>query len=90
MTGRRRATLAGRITRVRGRLELGYDERYRTGRSATPLSVSMSLTETTHPHAVVAAWLAGLLPDNNAVRAGWSRQFAVADNSFSLLVPRIS
>jgi len=34
---------------------------------------------------VVAPWLAGLLPDNNAVRARWSRQFAVGDNPFSLL-----
>jgi serine/threonine-protein kinase HipA len=82
VVGRR---VAARIIRVRGRLELVYDELYRTGGFATPLSVTMSLTETTHPHAVVAPWLAGLLPDDNAVRARWSRQFAVADNPFSLL-----
>jgi serine/threonine-protein kinase HipA len=76
---------AGRITRTRGRLELRYDDTYRAEPDATPLSVTMPLTEARHQHDVVAPWLDGLLPDDDAVRRRWSRRFHVSAQPFALL-----
>jgi serine/threonine-protein kinase HipA len=46
----------------------------------------MPLASAEHSHAVVSAWLEGLLPDDNAVRNQWGRRFQVDSSSaFSLL-----
>lgn len=79
--------VAGTVTRVaRGRLRFDYDDSYRNGADATPLSVSMPTQISSHPDHVVAPWLWGLLPDNDAVLRRWGRQFHVSGSSpFSLL-----
>jgi len=69
-----------------GSLAFEYDESYRTGSGATPLSVSMPLQRRVHPHRVVEPWLWGLLPDNARVLDAWARRYHVSSsNPFSLL-----
>lgn len=69
-----------------GRLRFSYDDRWRTRPDATPLSTSMPLPVATHGHAVVDAFLWGLLPDNSDVLRRWGRRFQVSPaNAFSLL-----
>ncbi len=82
--------VAGMVTRRAGRLELVYDEDYRRSPDATPLSVSMPLAAASHPHSAIAPWLDGLLPDDDAVRRSWGRQFQVSASSpFALLATPI-
>ncbi|MGN6654860.1 MAG: HipA N-terminal domain-containing protein [Rhodanobacter sp.] len=69
-----------------GRLRFDYADAWRRHSDAVPLSLSMPLVRATHPHAVVDAFLWGLLPDNEQILARWSRQFHVsARNAFGLL-----
>jgi serine/threonine-protein kinase HipA len=79
--------LAGHLHRRRGGdLRFDYDDDYRAADEATPLSLSMPRVRTTYEHDVVSPWLWGLLPDNEAVLALWSRTFhASAASAFSLL-----
>lgn len=79
--------VAGTLTRLsRGRLRFDYDDDYRRRSDATPLSLSMPTQVKTHSDNVVTPWLWGLLPDNEAVLARWSRQFHVSASSpFALL-----
>ena len=68
--------VAGLLTRLPGgRLEFRYDEEYAARPAATPLSVSMPLTQPTHPDSVITPWLWGLLPDDPSVLARWARHF---------------
>lgn len=68
------------------RLRFAYDETYTRAPDATPLSLSMPLDIPTHTDQVVAPWLWGLLPDNDAVLRRWARQFGVSATSpFGLL-----
>src|SRR5690606_36445643 len=68
-----------------GRLRFDYADAWRRHSDAVPLSLSMPLVRATHPHAVVDAFLWGLLPDNEQILARWSRQFHVsARNAFGL------
>ena len=70
----------------RGRLRLTYDESWRTGGAATPLSLSMPLGRATHDDDAVRAFLWGLLPDNDQVLQRWAQSFQVsAGNPFALL-----
>ncbi len=80
-------SVAGTVTRLRGgRLRFDYREEYVERRGATPLSVSMPLQVRSHADHVIAPWLWGLLPDNDAVLRRWARQFHVSASSpFSLL-----
>ena len=56
--------LAGELEQLPGgALIFTYDTGYISGRSATPLSLSMPLSATRHGNRVVSAWLEGLLPD---------------------------
>ncbi len=82
---------AGALQRARGgQLTLTYTEDYRRRDGATPLSLSMPLQIPTHRGAALTAWLAGLLPDNDAVLRRWAREFhANAKSPFSLLGTRI-
>lgn len=79
--------VVGSLTRLsRGGLRLDYDEAYRAGPAATPLSLSMPTQVPSYPDHVVAPWLWGLLPDNQAVLDRWARQFHVSASSpFSIL-----
>jgi serine/threonine-protein kinase HipA len=79
--------LAGTLTRLSGgRLRFDYDESYRVRAGATPLSLSMPVHVGSHPDGVVAPWLWGLLPDNDAVLRRWARHYHVSASSpFSLL-----
>ena len=78
---------AGILSRLRGgRLRFDYADEYRDRPNATPLSVSMPTQVRSHPDGVITPWLWGLLPDNEAVLARWSRQFhASASSPFSML-----
>ena len=79
--------IAGTLTRMTGgRLRFDYDDDYRRGPDATPLSVSMPLEVRSHADRAITPWLWGLLPDNEAVLARWSREFHVSISTpFSLL-----
>jgi serine/threonine-protein kinase HipA len=85
------ALLGGReVGRVRqdqrGRLTFTYDDRWRRRRDAYPLSLSMPLAAAEHGHAVVEAFLWGLLPDNSHILDRWGRRFRVsARSAFALL-----
>lgn len=69
-----------------GRLELTYDEAWRNDPGATPLSLSMPLSDASHGDRVVRAVLWGLLPDNEQVLERRARSFHVsAGNPFALL-----
>jgi serine/threonine-protein kinase HipA len=84
-------TVAGTVTRIaRGALRFDYADDYRQRPDATPLSLSMPTQVRSHPDHVITPWLWGLLPDNDAVLARWSRQFQVsAASPFSLLATQI-
>lgn len=78
----------GRVDRdpKRDRLSFHYEEAWRADRGAFPLSLSMPLTAAEHGHAVVEAFLWGLLPDNDGVLRRWGQRFHVSPkNPFHLL-----
>lgn len=78
---------AGRLTQdANGRVAFEYEAGYRSSRSTTPLSLSMPKVGHRYEHATVFPFLAGLLPDNDAVVERWGRLFGVrAANVFGLL-----
>jgi serine/threonine-protein kinase HipA len=68
--------VAGSLARQPGgRLQFSYDEEYIARPAATPLSLSMPLSQPTHPDSVVTPWLWGLLPDDPSVLIRWERHF---------------
>src|SRR3984957_19758724 len=68
--------VAGSLTRLPGgRLQFSYQEEYTARPAATPLSLSMSLSQSTHPDSVITPWLWGLLPDDPSVLMRWERHF---------------
>jgi len=77
----------GRVTSsARARLAFTYDEKWRSAPNAYPLSISMPLALTEHPHRIIESFLWGLLPDNQAILDGWARKFQVsARNAFALI-----
>lgn len=79
--------LVGEVTQENsGRLRFDYDENWRNDPEATPLSLSMPLTASLHPHRVVNAFMWGLLPDNERVLDRWGRDNHVSSrNPFALL-----
>jgi serine/threonine-protein kinase HipA len=83
--------VAGSVTRLTGgRLRFDYDAAYQEQRGHTPLSLSMPIQVSSHPHQRINPWLWGLLPDNDAVLRRWARQFHVSPSSaFSLLATPI-
>ena len=63
----------GRVVQDKdGRYSLSYAEEWRRPRDAVPLSISMPLSRPTHAHTAVAAFLWGLLPDNQEI--GYTRE----------------
>lgn len=79
--------VAGVLRRLpNARVRFEYDDAYRVRSEATPLSLSMPTQVQAYTDQVVAPWLWGLLPDNDAVLARWARQFHVSASSpFALL-----
>ncbi len=79
--------LVGQLTRdAAGVLTFAYEEVWRADANAYPLSVSMPLARREHAGEIVAAYLWGLLPDNEIILEGWARRFKVsARNPFALL-----
>lgn len=61
-----------------GRLAFVYDEEWRTGDSAYPLSLSMPLLAREHSDRAIRAYLWGLLPENPDVLAWWARRYGVS------------
>lgn len=67
--------LMGRITRhAHSRLRFAYEASWREHADAVPLSLSMPLTLSEHPHGPVEAFLWGLLPDSERVLDRWARR----------------
>lgn len=77
----------GRLTRDdAGSFTFEYEAAWLADESAYPLSISMPLTRARHSGDVVAAYLWGLLPDNELILDGWAKRFKVsARNPFALL-----
>jgi len=77
----------GRVVQdMDGRYSFTYAEEWRRRRDVVPLSVSMPLSQPTHDHRPIAAFLWGLLPDNQEILAAWARREQVsAGNPFALL-----
>ena len=70
---------AGIITRDGGRLSLAYDTEYLADPTATPLSLSLPLTDKAHHNRAIEAYLRGLLPDHDGVRRRWAQAFGLRD-----------
>lgn len=71
---------------ARGRLVFAYDHGWRADADAYPLSISMPLTVPEHRGEVVAAYVWGLLPDNDLILDSWGKRFQVsARNPLALL-----
>ena len=69
-----------------GQLKFEYDEEWREGRIQIPLSLSMPLAERAHRHDRIAAFIWGLLPDNELILQRWAAQFQVSPRSpFALI-----
>jgi len=76
----------GLVKRLKGHLEFEYVRSWRSAPGAYPLSLSMSLAATDHPHTAIEPFLWGLLPDNELVLQRWATSFHVsARNVFGLI-----
>lgn len=63
-----------------------YDNNYRVGPGATPLSLSIPLSAVSHRKRTVLPFFQGLLPDNSLALEAIARRFEVsARNPFALL-----
>ncbi|HEX4058116.1 MAG TPA: type II toxin-antitoxin system HipA family toxin [Galbitalea sp.] len=68
-----------------GNTTFSYDDAYRRGEDATPLSLSMPLTQERHPSRVIVPFLQGLLPDNDPRLARLAAEYQTSTNPFALL-----
>lgn len=74
------------VQNKQGRLKFTYDDAWRKAEGAYPLSLSMPLAASEHGHAVIDAFIWGLLPDNEFVLTQWAKKFQVsARNAFALI-----
>ncbi|WP_394838954.1 HipA N-terminal domain-containing protein [Pendulispora rubella] len=80
--------LVGHLRRDRrGKLTFVYADEWAGSPDAYPISLSMPLTMSEHRHAVVDAYIWGLLPDNELILERWARRFQVSPrNAFALLL----
>lgn len=69
--------VAGVIERRAGRMTLSYLPEHLERRNATPLSLSMPLSDSSYPTRPVEAYLRGLLPDHADVRDRWANKSGV-------------
>lgn len=68
------------------RYQFTYEASWQRNKVATPLSLSMPLTDDVHDDAVVRPYLRGLLPDNDDVIRRWAQTYEVSAKSpFALL-----
>jgi serine/threonine-protein kinase HipA len=82
--------IVGRVTSsTRARLTFIYDEKWRSAPNAYPLSISMPLALTEHPHRVIESFLWNLLPDNQNILDGWGRKFQVSARSAFALISAV-
>jgi len=79
--------IAGKVIQdARGKLKFRYEDSWRERRGAYPLSLSMPLAASEHAHAVIEAFIWGLLPDNEFVLGKWAQRFQVsARSAFGLI-----
>ncbi len=76
----------GIVNQKSGRLTFTYSRSWFSAAGAYPLSLSMPLASQTHPHAAIASFIWGLLPDNETVLRQWAQRFQVSPrNPFSLI-----
>jgi len=76
----------GTVTYRGNRLDFRYALSWQESQDAFPLSVSMPLATSDHPHEVIEPYLWGLLPDNQSVLDLWGKRFHVSSrNVFRLL-----
>ncbi len=74
------------VRQQRGRLAFTYADAWRSAPGAYPLSLSMPLAASEHPHAAIEPFIWGLLPDNEFVLNRWAQQFHVSPrNAFALI-----
>lgn len=91
MTDRLIALLAGReigqvLRQKSGRLAFRYNKTWQAYPDAYPLSLSMPLALSEHPHAKIDAFLWGLLPDNEKIISTWASRYHVSPkNAFGLI-----
>jgi serine/threonine-protein kinase HipA len=83
------AQRVGRVSARRGNHRFEYDERWRSDRSAFPLSLSLPLTLGTHSGAPVTHFLRGLLPDNDRLLRQWGQRFGVSHNNALKLLAHV-
>jgi serine/threonine-protein kinase HipA len=70
---------------LQGNTTFSYDDEYRRGDDATPLSLSMPLTQERHPPRVTVPFLQGLLPDNDARLTRLAAEYQTSTSPFALL-----
>jgi serine/threonine-protein kinase HipA len=77
---------AGTIVESGGTLRFRYDTGYLSNPSATPLSLSMPMSDVVYTRSRIETFIKGLLPDNEAVRRLWATRFGVRPgDTFGLL-----
>ncbi len=72
-----------------GRPSLEYDAAWRAGVRSLPLSLSLPLRHLRHATPAVAAYLWGLLPDNDLVLDRWARRFGTTAGSVMGLLAHV-
>ena len=80
---------AGTVKQERGRLSFAYSDNWRSVEGAYPLSLSMPLAATEHPHSAIEPFLWGLLPDNEHVLRRWGQRFQVSARSAFALISNV-
>jgi len=73
----------------RGRLKFIYNDEWREARGAYPLSLSMPIAASEHPHDVIEAFIWGLLPENELVLERWAKKFQVSARSAFALISHV-
>ncbi|MEU2199833.1 type II toxin-antitoxin system HipA family toxin [Isoptericola sp. NPDC019482] len=81
--------VAGVIERDRGHTTLRYQTAYQRLRNATPLSLSMPVSDRTYSAKPVEAYLRGLLPDHPDVLDRWARKAGVKPGDWLGLVAHV-
>src|ERR1035437_6149013 len=79
----------GTINYKNSRLSFVYNDEWRADPNAYPLSLSMPLASAEHGHARIAAFLWGLLPDNDRVLENWGRRFQVSPKNVFRLIAHV-
>ncbi len=81
---------AGVLQRHGDVITFAYDSQYAQDYDATPLSTAIPIDQRFHSGEHIAAWIDGLLPDNERVRFLWGREFGVDERSpFNLLGTKV-